>query len=46
MGPLFFVMYINDLLEIIENESAHADDAVGFKAENTWLEIEMKLTEK
>lgn len=42
LGPLFFVVYINSLLSLINEISAYADDTIIFCSENTWTEAEAK----
>ena len=40
LGPLFFIIYINDLLDLIDNITSYADDTVLFCSGNTWSEAE------
>ena len=47
LGPLLFLLYINDLLQNIPEESivAYADDKVVVTTAKTWKEVETKMNE-
>lgn len=43
LGPLFFIIFINDLLQVIDNISAYADDTVIYASKITWSETEKEI---
>lgn len=45
LGPLFFIIYMNDLLNVIPNESiiSYADDTTIITSGNNWEEVELKM---
>ena len=43
LGPLFFIIYINDMLMLIKDIIAYADDTVVMCSENSWSEVERQL---
>ena len=40
MGPLFFIIYINEMLNLIPNILSYADDTVILCAEKTWVKTQ------
>lgn len=48
LGPLLFAIYINDLLDILSDDSivSYADDTVIFSVENNWYLTEKNMNEK
>ena len=46
LGPLLFLLYINNLLQNIPENSivAYADDTAVVTTANTWDEVETKIT--
>ena len=43
LGPLFFIIYVNDLLDLIDNISLYADDTVIYCSKKTWKEAEKTM---
>lgn len=47
LGPLLFILYINDLLKKVPENilMSYADDTVVISIDNTWPEVEQKMNE-
>lgn len=43
LGPLFFILYINDLLELLLDCLAYADDTLVLASADTWHEAEQTM---
>ena len=43
--PLFFIIYVNDLLDLIDNILSYADDTVIYCARRTWKDAERVTNE-
>lgn len=46
LGPLLFILYINDLLDLQEDILSYADDTVVMLSSTTWNELQLRLTQK
>ena len=45
LGPLLFLVYINDIFEECPLVYAYADDTTLLCIENSWIEVELKMNE-
>lgn len=42
LGPLFFIIYINDMLDLIPNIFSYADDTIILCSKKTWAETQLE----